>query len=129
MKIKIDKDFEYVEEGKGKPIILLHGLMGGLDNFEHIIHKIQNINFKVIIPVLPIFKNSIAKTNIKPLLIKELSVGILNGIFWSAIVAIIVIVWFGQFSLGIIIGASMIIAFIVIAVFVILCLNLKICYF
>jgi magnesium transporter len=57
----------------------------------------------------------IAKTNIKPLLIKELSIGILNGIFWSSVVAIIVIIWFGQFSLGIIIGASMIINLIIAA--------------
>jgi len=57
----------------------------------------------------------IAKTNIKPLLIKELSIGVLNGIFWSSVVAIIVIVWFGQFSLGIIIGASMIINLIIAA--------------
>ncbi len=57
----------------------------------------------------------IAKTNIKPLLFKELSIGILNGIFWSCIVAIVVILWFGQLSLGIIIGASMIINLIIAA--------------
>ena len=57
----------------------------------------------------------IAKTNIKPLLIKELSIGILNGIFWSSVVAIVVIAWFGQFSLGIIIGASMMINLIIAA--------------
>ena len=57
----------------------------------------------------------IAKTNIKPLLIKELSIGILNGIFWSCVVAVIVILWFGQLSLGVIIGASMIINLIIAA--------------
>ena len=57
----------------------------------------------------------IAKTNIKPLLIKELSIGILNGIFWSCIVAVVVILWFGQLSLGVIIGASMIINLVIAA--------------
>lgn len=57
----------------------------------------------------------IAKTNVKPLLIKELSIGILNGIFWSCVVAIVVILWFGKLSLGIIIGASMIINLIIAA--------------
>ena len=57
----------------------------------------------------------IAKTNVKPLLIKELSIGILNGIFWSCVVAIVVILWFGKLSLGVIIGASMIINLIIAA--------------
>ena len=51
----------------------------------------------------------------KPLLIKELSIGILNGIFWSCVVAIVVILWFGKLSLGVIIGASMIINLIIAA--------------
>ena len=42
----------------------------------------------------------IVKTNIKPLLIKELTVGTLNGILWSCVVATIVILWFDIYSLG-----------------------------
>ena len=57
----------------------------------------------------------IAKTNIKPLLIKELSVGVLNGVFWSCIVTLVVILWFEKLSLGLIIGASMIINLIIAA--------------
>lgn len=51
----------------------------------------------------------IGKQNIKPLIIKELTVGILNGVLWSCIVAVIVIVWFNNPFLGLIIGVSMII--------------------
>ena len=51
----------------------------------------------------------LVKTNIKPLLVKELAVGLLNGVIWSCIVAIIVIIWFGHPFLGLIIGVSMII--------------------
>ncbi len=57
----------------------------------------------------------IVKTNIKPLLIKELTVGILNGILWSCVVAIIVIAWFDNPFLGLIIGASMIINLVIAA--------------
>ena len=44
-----------------------------------------------------------------------MSIGILNGIFWSFIVAMVVILWFGQLSLGVIIGASMIINLVIAA--------------
>ena len=51
----------------------------------------------------------LVKSNIKPLLFKELAVGLVNGVIWSGVVAMIVIVWFGRLSLGLIIGVSMII--------------------
>ncbi len=57
----------------------------------------------------------IVKTNIKPLIIKELTVGILNGILWSCVVAGIVIAWFGNPYLGLIIGISMIINLVIAA--------------
>ncbi|MAS82528.1 MAG: magnesium transporter [Legionellales bacterium] len=57
----------------------------------------------------------IVRTNIKPLLIKELTVGILNGILWSCVVATIVIFWFDDFLLGLVIGISIIINFIIAA--------------
>ena len=36
MEEKINKEgkFSYIEIGEGKPIIILHGLMGGLSNFH-----------------------------------------------------------------------------------------------
>ena len=51
----------------------------------------------------------IVKTNIKPLIMKELAVGILNGILWSCVVAGVVILWFDNPYLGLIIGVSMMI--------------------
>jgi magnesium transporter len=57
----------------------------------------------------------IVKTNIKPLIIKELTVGILNGIIWSCVVGGIVVAWFGNLYLGLIIGISMIINLIIAA--------------
>lgn len=57
----------------------------------------------------------IVRTNIIPLLKKELTVGILNGILWSCVVAGIVILWFDDPFLGLIIGVSMIINLIIAA--------------
>ena len=34
---KKENKFKYIEEGNGTPIIFLHGLMGGLSNFEKLI--------------------------------------------------------------------------------------------
>lgn len=57
----------------------------------------------------------IVKTNIRPLLVKELTVGTLNGVLWSCIVATIVILWFDNLFLGIVIGVSMIINLVIAA--------------
>ena len=51
----------------------------------------------------------IGKQNMKALIMKELTVGALNGILSSCIVAGIVILWFNNPFLGLIIGISMII--------------------
>jgi len=38
--------FTYLEKGKGQPIILLHGLMGGVENFGEMVDFISN-DYKV----------------------------------------------------------------------------------
>ena len=40
--------FEYVEKGEGPVVILLHGLMGGLDNFEDLIIELPKYGYKVV---------------------------------------------------------------------------------
>ena len=61
------------------------------------------------IAVRGIALGQLVKSNIRPLLEKELAVGLVNGVIWSAVVALIVVVWFGDFALGLIIGVAMII--------------------
>ena len=60
-----EEDFEYIEIGDGPVIVLLHGLMGGLDNFESVIPKLVNNGYRVVGPVLPLFEKPILKTSIK----------------------------------------------------------------
>ena len=46
--------FEYLEEGEGQPLILLHGLFGSLSNFDALIEGFKQTH-RVLVPVLPLF--------------------------------------------------------------------------
>lgn len=53
--------------------------------------------------------NQIGKSNARWLMRKELAVGVLNGVLWASVVAIITGLWFQSSSLGLLIGAAIII--------------------
>jgi 2-hydroxy-6-oxonona-2,4-dienedioate hydrolase len=57
--------FKYLKEGEGKPIIILHGLMGGLGNFEGFISHFPKTGYQVFMPELPIYTASLLDTNVK----------------------------------------------------------------
>jgi pimeloyl-ACP methyl ester carboxylesterase len=59
--------FSYIEAGEGQPIIVLHGLMGALSNFEGVFNYFSQNGYKVLIPELPIYTLPILKTNVKNL--------------------------------------------------------------
>ena len=63
--LKTEQDYRYIEVGEGKPIIVLHGLMGGLSNFDAVTKHFSTTGYKVIIPELPIYTMSLLKTNVK----------------------------------------------------------------
>ncbi len=63
--LKENGKFRYVEAGEGTPIIILHGLMGGLSNFAGVVDYFPNQGYRVIIPELPLYTNTILKTNVK----------------------------------------------------------------
>ena len=60
-------NFRYTEAGEGQPIIVLHGLLGELSNFDGVFNYFSENGYKVIIPELPIYKLPILKTNVKNL--------------------------------------------------------------
>tara|TARA_A100001011_G_scaffold51375_1_gene49395 strand:+ start:15960 stop:16724 length:765 start_codon:yes stop_codon:yes gene_type:complete len=62
-----EEGFRYIEEGVGLPIIILHGLMGGLSNFNGVITFFKDKGFKVLMPVLPIYDLPILKTSVREL--------------------------------------------------------------
>ena len=63
--LKKEGKFNYIEVGEGTPIIVLHGLMGGLSNFDGVTSHFSKNGYKVIIPELPIYTMSLIKTNVK----------------------------------------------------------------
>lgn len=57
--------FEFIDQGEGKPIIVLHGLMGGLSNFSAVLDYFSANGYRVIIPVLPLYDLPLLKTTVK----------------------------------------------------------------
>lgn len=56
--------FSYVEEGEGTPIVILHGLMGGLSNFTGVVDFFPGKGYKVVILDLPLYTMSLLKTSV-----------------------------------------------------------------
>jgi pimeloyl-ACP methyl ester carboxylesterase len=57
--------YSYFEAGEGTPIVILHGLMGGLSNFNGVADYFSSKGYKIVIPELPIYTQNILKTNVK----------------------------------------------------------------
>jgi len=51
---------------------------------------------------------TISRSNVKTVLLKEASVGVLNGLLWAFVIAIIAAFWYQNFELGIVIACAMI---------------------
>ena len=46
--------FQFIDEGKGETLLLLHGLFGALSNWDGIIDHFSS-RYRVVIPLLPIY--------------------------------------------------------------------------
>ncbi|RWU04964.1 alpha/beta fold hydrolase [Pedobacter chitinilyticus] len=58
--------FKFIEVGEGEPLVLLHGLMGELSNWEHTVDKFKS-NYRVLVPILPIYELPILTLGVKSL--------------------------------------------------------------
>ena len=63
-KTKKEKKYNFIDEGAGHPLILLHGLMGGLSNFNKMISYFSEKGYRVIVPQLPIYDLPVLNTNL-----------------------------------------------------------------
>ncbi|HVG41270.1 MAG TPA: alpha/beta hydrolase [Chitinophagaceae bacterium] len=61
--LKEQDKFRYLEEGEGEPLVLLHGLFGALSNFKDLIEYFKK-DYKVIVPMLPLFELDILHTTV-----------------------------------------------------------------
>jgi len=62
---KKNDEFQYLEKGEGIPIIILHGLMGNLSNFQGVFDYFPSKGYRILMPELPIYSLPLLKTNVK----------------------------------------------------------------
>jgi len=65
--LKKEGNFTYAEAGKGKALIVLHGLMGALSNFDETFKYFSKKGYHILIPELPLYTMPLLKTNVKNL--------------------------------------------------------------
>ncbi len=63
----MNKKYNYIEKGEGEAVILLHGLMGAVSNFESTLEKLPKFGYRVILPMLPLYSLPVLKTNVNKL--------------------------------------------------------------
>lgn len=64
--VKQENGFEFVDEGKGQVLLLLHGLFGALSNWEGVVNRFSK-KFRVVIPMLPIYEMPIKEAGLEGL--------------------------------------------------------------
>lgn len=55
MDIKEENGFQYIDEGQGESLLLLHGLFGALSNWADVTNHFKK-KYRVIIPMMPIYE-------------------------------------------------------------------------
>ncbi|MBY0432942.1 MAG: alpha/beta hydrolase [Cyclobacteriaceae bacterium] len=66
LNVKEEGGFKYVDEGSGQVLMLLHGLFGALSNWEGVVNRFSK-NFRVVIPMLPIYEMPIKEAGLEGL--------------------------------------------------------------
>jgi pimeloyl-ACP methyl ester carboxylesterase len=64
--VKQENGFKFVDEGEGQVLLLLHGLFGALSNWEGVVNRFSK-NFRVVIPMLPIYEMPIKEAGLEGL--------------------------------------------------------------
>jgi pimeloyl-ACP methyl ester carboxylesterase len=62
--LKEQNGFSYIDEGEGEVLLLLHGLMGALSNWDEVVNEFK-LKYRVIIPMLPIYDLPLLTTGVK----------------------------------------------------------------
>lgn len=66
MKYSLKKEgkFSYIDVGQGTPIVVLHGLLGKLSNFDDVCDALSNSGYRVLLPELPLYTLPLLKTKV-----------------------------------------------------------------
>ncbi len=62
-----ESNYRYIELGEGTPLVILHGLMGGLSNFEGVMNFFPNKGYKIVVPELPVYELPLVNSTVKSL--------------------------------------------------------------
>jgi len=62
--LKQHNEYSYIDEGEGEVLLLLHGLMGALSNWDDVVEEFSK-SYRVIIPMLPIYDQPLITTGVK----------------------------------------------------------------
>ncbi|MBX0292781.1 alpha/beta fold hydrolase [Hymenobacter sp. HSC-4F20] len=63
LQIKEKNGFQYVDEGTGEVLLLLHGLFGALSNWQQVVAEFET-RYRVVIPLLPIYDMPLTKAGV-----------------------------------------------------------------
>jgi len=66
IQVKDDGTYRFVDEGQGPVLLLLHGLFGALSNWEGVVSRFSQ-NFRVVIPMLPIYEMPVREAGLEGL--------------------------------------------------------------
>jgi pimeloyl-ACP methyl ester carboxylesterase len=66
IQVRTANGFQYVEEGEGPVLLVLHGLFGALSNFAQVV-EVFSRRCKVIIPLIPIYEKTHADASVEGL--------------------------------------------------------------
>lgn len=62
--LKKEGKYEFLDEGEGPVLLILHGLMGALSNFKEVIPELSK-SFRVVIPILPIYSLPVINSGVQ----------------------------------------------------------------
>src|ERR1044071_412995 len=64
--LRRENNFQFIDEGNGPVLVLLHGLFGALSNWIDVVDRFSK-NYRVVIPLMPIYTLPVLNTNVKAL--------------------------------------------------------------
>lgn len=64
--VKNNNGFDYIDEGAGDVLFVLHGLFGALSNWEALVSEFKS-QYRIVIPVMPIYTSPLRKATVNGL--------------------------------------------------------------
>jgi pimeloyl-ACP methyl ester carboxylesterase len=63
LQVRQEGEFQFIDEGKGDVLLLLHGLFGALSNWQGVVDHFSK-QYRVVIPLMPIYEMALHKAGV-----------------------------------------------------------------